>query len=302
MDQRAPLLGGYPEVVPAERASVHLAALRRRWWLVVLTALIALAAGLFVASRQQKRYDATATVLLTNSEPINLLLHSAPGSSADPERDLNTQVGLVKLGSNARAVRTGLGLRMPLDELLREVRATADGNSNLLSITVRDPLPARSAAVANAFARAYVAFRRQAAQGAYKSAAAQAVAQLRSLSPVQRRGAQGMALRRQLRQLQVTGALQTGGARFVDAASAPTVAATPRPKVTGVAALLLGALVGVIGAILLGGAAVRERPEEQPNRLEAAAEPVHQGNGKANVATLPPANISRTQARTAIDE
>jgi uncharacterized protein involved in exopolysaccharide biosynthesis len=259
MDERLPRSGSYPDIVPAERASVYLASLRRRWWLVLAVVILAAVAGFVVASRQQKRYDASAKVLLTTAEPVNLLLHSTAGASSDPERDLNTQVELVKLDSIAQHVRAELGLPLTSAQLLREIRAAADGNSNLLTITARDAVPARAAAIANAFARQYADFRRRQAQEAYSAAAGQALLELRSLSPAQRDGVPGTALRQQMRELQVAGALQTGGVHLVDAASVSTTPATPRPKLAAAAGGLIGFLVGALAAIALGSLRARQR-------------------------------------------
>jgi uncharacterized protein involved in exopolysaccharide biosynthesis len=249
MDEGTRVDRGYSEVIPAERVSPYLLALRERWWLVLGTTLAAASAGVLMTTLQQSRYDATAKVLLTNAEPVNVLLHSTEAPSQDPERDLNTEAELVKLDSIARRVRKQLGLRVTVRGLLNEVSAAPAGTSNLLAITVRDTRPATAAAVANAFAAAYVALRRHEAQDAYRSAADQAQLRLDRLPPDQYAGAQGVALRKQLQDLQVAGALQTGGAQVVDTASPPTSAATPKPKLAAVVGAFLGFLIGALAAI-----------------------------------------------------
>jgi uncharacterized protein involved in exopolysaccharide biosynthesis len=252
MEERAPLPDRYPDIVPAERASTYLLALRKRWWLVLGTTAVAAWTGFLVSSLQQNRYDATAKVLLTNTEPLAVLQHSTIPTSQDPERDLNTETALVKLDSSARNVRAALNLPLTSTQLLREVSAQAAGTSNIVAITARDSRPARAAAIANAFARVYVDVRRGEAQAAYRTAARQAQRQLARLSPGQQASAEGAALRRQLQQLQVAGTLQTGGAQFVDAATVPTSAATPRPLFIAAVAALIGFLLGALAAIAAG--------------------------------------------------
>jgi polysaccharide biosynthesis transport protein len=249
------------QIVPAERASEHLLAIRRRWWLVVAGAVIAGALAFTVSSHEQKRYDASAKVLLSNTEPVNLLLHSTAAPSLDPERDLNTDVALVKLDSVALRVRAQLKLPLTATQLLDEVRVAPQGASNLVAITARDLSPRRAAAIANAFAVRYIHVRQNQAQTAYRQAAQLAQRQVASLSMAQQQGAQGATLRQQLHQLQAAGALQTGGAQLVDPASVPTSAASPRPK--------FAAGVGVFGGLLLGALAAIAAGATDRRRLTA---------------------------------
>jgi tyrosine-protein kinase len=259
MNNRGPI----PEqIIPAERASVHLLAIRRLWWLVVAGAVIAGALAFTISSQEQKRYDASAKVLLTNAEPVNLLLHSTAAPSLDPERDLNTDVALVKLDSVARRVRAQLKLRVTTTQLLDEVSVAPQGTSNLVAVTARDESPSRAAAIANAFAVRYINVRRSQAQGAYREAAQLAERQLANLSPAQQQGVQSLNLRKQLHQLETAGALQTGGAQLVDPASVPTSAASPRPKFAAAVGALLGLLLGAIAAMAVGATRRRLTPLE----------------------------------------
>jgi succinoglycan biosynthesis transport protein ExoP len=265
------------QIVPAERASEHLLAIRRRWWLVVAGAVIAGALAFTVSSHEQKRYDASAKVLLSNTEPVNLLLHSTAAPSLDPERDLNTDVALVKLDSVALRVRAQLKLPLTATQLLDEVRVAPQGASNLVAITARDLSPRRAAAIANAFAVRYIHVRQNQAQTAYRQAAQLAQRQVASLSMAQQQGAQGATLRQQLHQLQAAGALQTGGAQLVDPASVPTSAASPRPK--------FAAGVGVFGGLLLGALAAIAAGATDRRRLTALeAVPVAKTSGNGGVA------------------
>jgi uncharacterized protein involved in exopolysaccharide biosynthesis len=259
MDNRGPI----PEqIVPAERASVYLLAIRRFWWLVVAGAVIAGALAFTISSREQKRYNASAKVLLSNAEPVNLLLHSAAPTSLDPERDLNTDVALVKLDSVALRVRTQLKLPVTTKQLLKEVTVAPQGTTNLVAVTASDSSPRRAAAIANAFAIRYIAVRRLQAQSTYREAAQLAERQLATLSPAQQQGVQALNLREQLHQLETAGALQTGGAQLVDPATVPTSAASPRPKFAAAVGVLLGLLLGAIAAIAVGATRRRLTPLE----------------------------------------
>jgi uncharacterized protein involved in exopolysaccharide biosynthesis len=258
---------------PTERVSPHLRSLVRYSWLVVLITAVAAVGAFELSKRQPKLYDATAAVLLTNAEPINVLTQSNGLPSGDPERDLNTDVSLVTLDGNARHVLRRLHLKWTPETLLSEVRASLSGTSNVVAITVRDAMPARAAKIADAFASQYVSFRQQNAQAAYQDAANLAARQLQSLSPGAQKSALGVALRTQMRTLETTGALQTGASRVVGVAQVPTLPATPRPKfeavVAGIAALLVSALLAM-GLGVLRGPRLEEKRAERALKKEAA--------------------------------
>ena len=249
------------ELTPTERASPHLRSLVRYSWLVVLLAVIAAASAVVLSKRETKRYDSTATVLLTNSEPVNVLLRSTGLPSGDPERDLNTDVALVKTSPVAADVKRILHLHWTNARLLSEVTARLSGTSNVLTITVRDISPKRAAAIADAFATSYLNFRRQGAQDVYAQAARLATLRLAALTPQQQKSALGASLRQQLQLLETAGSLQTGASQIVGSADVPTSPASPRPKLKGAVAGIAGLLIGSLFAIALG--AVRKPKREQ---------------------------------------
>jgi uncharacterized protein involved in exopolysaccharide biosynthesis len=247
----------HPEVAPADRAAVYLSAITKRWWLVVAGAVVTAFLTFALSDSKPKLYEGTAKVLLTNSEPVNVLLHATPSTSNDPERDLNTEVALVKLDSVARRVRRELRLPLSTTALLREVTVAPEGTSNVLQIAVRDRVPARASVIATAFAEHFVSSRRQLARSAYDAAARLAQGQLSLLTPAEQRGPRGNDLRTQLRELGTAGALQTGGVQLVDPAAVPTTAVSPRPKFAAAVGGFIGLLLGALAAIGMGSAESR---------------------------------------------
>lgn len=267
------------QIVPADLASVHLQAIARRWWLVAVVALIAGGLAYFVSSRQPKQYDATALVLLDNNDPVSQLLKFTSPPAGDPERDLNTQVALVRLEATARIVRSQLGLDVTPDALLSQVSAGPEGTSNLVGITARDRSPDRAAAIADAFATRYIVVVRNQARAAYANAARQARDELRGLPRAARLGTLGRSLRRRGHQLRVAGSLQPGDAQLVSRASPPTTAASPRPKFAAAVGVFMGMLLGALGAIAFGAFDRRRRGEA----LAPAESP---GNGHVDNADI----------------
>ncbi len=229
-----------------------LRAVGERWRLVALVVVVTAGVAVGTSLSSEKQYDATAQLLLRAREPIdNLLDPTGAGRSSDPERDLNTEVELIKIGPTAQSVRNTLGLKRSPDALLNEITTETNTTSDIIRLRVRDPDPVLAARIANAFALSYVQFRVEAARGRYRDAATLAQRQLLALSPADRRTIQGRDLASRRRELEIASALQTGGAEVVRRASVPTSASRPRPLLSGTLGVLLGLVIGAAAALML---------------------------------------------------
>jgi tyrosine-protein kinase len=231
---------------PAERLREYLKVVRRRWVVLVAMVGLTMAAALVLSLTQTKQYDATAKLLFRSQEPINALLGQS-SSPDDPERQTNTEIGLIKLETVGDAARRALGTSMSTSKLLDSITTEAEGNSDLVKVTARDPSPRRAAAIANAVASAYVKFRRESARASLDEAANLARNQLNSLSPEDQASSQGRALQARLRELEITSSLQTGGVQVVRRAAVPSSPAAPRPLFSSV----LGGFAGLVLALIL---------------------------------------------------
>ncbi len=253
---------GWSARSPAELLRDYLKVARRRWVVLVSITLLVAGIAVVVSLSGTKQYDATAKLLLHNDQSLNALLNLTSPSANDPERETNTELGLIKLETVAERVRNDLHLKTPVKDLLDKVEAEIDGNSNLVSLTVRDPDPRRAAALANSFANEYVEFRKESARANFEEAAKR----LASLSP-DGRSADNSQLETRLRELQIASSLQTGGAEVVRLASPPTSAAVPRPLLSGVVGLFVGFLLAVVVVMLLEFADRRIRDEDEAQAL-----------------------------------
>ena len=246
----APQAADHGTDVPSRQIPDYLQALKRRWWLVVCSMIVAAAAAFAFAQLQTETYRATASLILDNSRPVEVVLQTSAGRSADPERDVNTSTALVRTSRLAANVKRELELPLTVRQILDEVRATTRGNSNVLDITVDDRSPVQAAQIANAFAREYVRFRRAASRTAYLQAINLAERRLATLTPRVRRGAEGRSLRARLAELQTAATLQTGGVQLVDAAKAASEPAAPKPSravaIGGILGLVLGAVLAIV--------------------------------------------------------
>lgn len=228
----------------------YLRAVRTRWLLIVAVAAIAVGASLAVSLTSPKQYDATVDILLREQEPANTLLDpGATAASSDAERELKTNVELIKVASTAQAVRRRVGLTMSIDDLLEKVRTETTTDSNVVALTVRDRDARLAARIANEFAGAYANFRLTSARRRYTDAANLASRQLSELSPEELASTQGRELQTRQRELEIAGALQTGGVEIVRPAEVPKSAARPRPILSGVLSLFLGLVFGVCVAL-----------------------------------------------------
>jgi capsular exopolysaccharide synthesis family protein len=243
----------FPDQVamPRQRLADYLRILRRRWKLVVGVVVVVVGIAVAGSLAMSKKYDATASLLLNQSDQIDAIVTGRSQQSADPERDLNTNVSLIKVDRVAAQARSALGLNISPKALLDEVSTAVDGTSNIVQVTVRDSSPDRAAAIANAVAVAYVDFRRADAQAPLESAAAETQAEIALVPASGRSATQAANLAAQLQSLKTAARLQTGGAEIVSEATVPAAPSRPRPLLSGVVGLILGLLLAFGGAFAL---------------------------------------------------
>jgi capsular polysaccharide biosynthesis protein len=144
------------DIPMSEHVAASLRVLRRHWLVIVLVPALAVVVSLYVAGRSATRYEAIAKISIAPVNPVQATIN--PGSqptSADPERDLNTEVSEITETPMANLVRSELKLAESSADLLGQVDAQVEGTTNLVDIVVTDVDPARAALIANAFANEY---------------------------------------------------------------------------------------------------------------------------------------------------
>lgn len=236
-----------PVPTVAERFQRLLEVVGRRWPILVSVTLVAAVVAAVVASTGSERYEATAKVLLAPSPIIGSADDEGSSAPADPERDINTKIDLIRLESVARQVHQRLGLRMSQDALARKVTATPEGTTDIINVTATDASPSRAAAIANGFAHQYVAFRERVARSTLRKARAGVERLVDSLTPAQLATERGRVLESRMHELELQSAIQTGGAQVVLNALPPASPAGPQPAKSGV----IGALIGLMLALVI---------------------------------------------------
>lgn len=212
----------------------------RRRKLIFLQALVVVPLLALVFSLlQEDEYTATATLLFRQA-PDTL----TEGESVfDPTREAATNSELVKLPVVARRASADLDGVSP-EEVLEAVEVEASSEADTAKVEAKTESAELSAQMANAYGRAYIAFRREADRAQVQDAIDVAEAGLSRLSPGAREGSEGDALNEQLDRLRLAQALQTGGAELVQPADPPNSRSAPKPARNVALGIVLGALLG----------------------------------------------------------
>ena len=129
--------------------------------LILLLTGIITAVAVVVSLAQTKEYEATARVVLSQTDPINAVIDPTTPINYDPESDRNTRVSLIKLEAVAEAVRQEANVDYSTSELLDKVTTEVESNSDIVLIKALDPDPETAAAIATGFAEQYQLYRQE---------------------------------------------------------------------------------------------------------------------------------------------
>ncbi len=246
----------------------YLVVLRRRKWWVITTSVLCLAASLAFSLTAHKRYSATAQVLVQPSASATAL-----GTVQQPvtQTDVETELQLVSSAPVQQGVRHRLGSAPA-------ITASEVGQTNMIAITATGDTPWLAATIANTYARQFVSYRETVASRNLTAAEAQLRSQVSSLAR-EARSLQATAksspeaaallnqeavLKEQLAQMQVSGAVDTGGVALVTPATAPASPSSPKPAQNAALGLAAGLALG------LGAAFLRDSLDDRLASKEAA--------------------------------
>jgi succinoglycan biosynthesis transport protein ExoP len=220
--------------------------IRRRKWLILQAVIIVPVLALLFSLSQTKEYTASATLLFRQIS----IPGTETGNVLDPSREAATNGQLVALPVVAEVTAERLeGISDA--EVEGSVSISPGGEAETAVIEATTPDPETSAKIANAYGLAYIAFRRKADRAQVQNAIDLAETSYDELSPEQQSAPEGTALQKQLDQLRLVQALQTGGAELVQKASPPTSPSKPETKRNVALGLILGILLGAIIALIV---------------------------------------------------
>ena len=221
---------------------------RRKWWLAATAAVVVVGTLAYVMT-QPKQYSATAQLLV---QPENPGVTQSGSAQQITPTDVLTELQLVTSAPVKAAVTKQLGTAP-------DISATQVGQTNVIAVTATASTPARASTVANAYATAFVTYRRTvtidnltAAETQLEQQISSIDTQIHQLQPDPAQAAQvtalatqEAALKDQLAQLQVSGAVTTGGIEVVTPATPPGSPSSPRPSRDALVAVVLGLLLGM---------------------------------------------------------
>jgi polysaccharide biosynthesis transport protein len=217
-----------------------LGVLRRRWAVLAACVLAALLIAVVLQSRKSDSYKATASVAFN----VANLSDSALGvntSSDDPARAAATNVLIAKSSEVAAAVAKQLSTAGSAAQVVQGVSVAAAPNADVLDISAEKPTAVEAAAIANAFARQYIAFEAKSQVEGIQQAEEELQAQLASLPEGSTRAASVSSSIQRLAQLR---AVASGNARIISKAGLGELTGAGL-KLTVALALLIGLALGL---------------------------------------------------------
>jgi polysaccharide biosynthesis transport protein len=250
----------------ALRDYVHV--LRRRRAVIALGVIVVVAGALIASLLQTHVYRASASVLVQPSGSESLF-NPNTGQPTSPNQ-VSTAIELVQSRPVQDKVRAQLGAAPAIS-------VSPIGQTNVISVSADSTIPSQAAAVANAYANAFIDYRRTQAVEDLLAAAAQIQGKVTALqtqidalnakvarAPLLQRDSveatvgserdalltQQVAFKQKLNETQVDSALQNGGAQLVGPAVASSSPVKPRTTRSLIAALAVGLLFGISVAFL----------------------------------------------------
>ncbi|MHB9054421.1 MAG: tyrosine-protein kinase domain-containing protein [Thermoleophilia bacterium] len=222
----------------------------RKWIVLAVVVLITGGALLYTTVFSTPVYQSTTELLQRRSGLDRAFLGSSlfRDSSVQPDRDIETDVELVKSPEVVTAVTNSIGDELKGRDPASMVKAAPAKKTDIIDITASDTDPNVAADVANTFAQQYIDWRQQVDHDIIKRARAPIEAQIAATPEEQKNSASFKVLEDKLETLKLLDAMQTGDLEIVKPASVSMVPVSPQPARIGTIALFFSLILG-IGAV-----------------------------------------------------
>ncbi|SBT52973.1 Wzz/FepE/Etk N-terminal domain-containing protein [Micromonospora narathiwatensis] len=140
----------------------YLGWLRRRWWILLLAAVLGTAGGLAVSQLQHARYTSSTSLLV---RPLS----AGPDSNPNAKVNLDTEAQVVRSLVVAERAKGLMKSGTEAEVLVQSVAVTVPPNSQVLQVAYEADSPAQAQAGSHAFAQAYLDLRKATAQKALEN-------------------------------------------------------------------------------------------------------------------------------------
>jgi succinoglycan biosynthesis transport protein ExoP len=238
--------------------------LRERIWIVAVAVTVTTLIAILYVATATKTYEATADLLVTPLVTDDPAIHSLPiiFESSDPTRDVETASQFVTNNEVATRVKSELHLTDSPSTLLQKISAAPVAQSNIIAVTATADSPEQARDLANGFARSTVSVRSDEIHAAIDRQIPTIQAQLRTANP-----ATAATLGTELAQFQTLRNAEDPSLNIQAPAVLPQGPSSPKTKLTIIAGLLSGLVLGVVGAFAAQALDPRLRREVQLRRL-----------------------------------
>ncbi len=218
--------------------------IRRRLWLVLLCAVVGAAVAYQHASSKPTSYEASAQLLFGTNQTVLSVLNLPSGAAGLSTATQATNASLAGLPAISINTQKALGAHVPPGGV--DVNTVTNGSTNLVGVEAKSVTPADAIEVANAYAAQAVLYQQQQQEQQLK----QGIAGLkRAIAARKHAGVGPGTLPVSKGNLASIAAANPVDVYVVQTASSATIVSN-KAKTKALEGLLLGAIVGVIIALL----------------------------------------------------
>ncbi len=230
----------------------------RRLWLILLIVVVATGAAFFFSSRQTKMYAATAKIIYTPQ--LNLAYPLAGQSSVDPYAQQADVQSVATVISSPDMRQRGADLvrkQEPAPATFNVTAAVQSDNTNtyantVVSIKGTSSAPATAEIAANAYATAFIEWRKELEKAQIGSALDALRASMAEFkTAVAKQTTEYLILVQRVQDLEIRKATVTGNFRLAVPASLPTAPYAPKPLRNAILGLAVGLFAAIGLAFLL---------------------------------------------------
>jgi Mrp family chromosome partitioning ATPase len=241
-------------------------AIRRHPWIVALVVLVTLAAGIAYTQVRTPEYETSAQILVTPAadDPATIGLPILT-DSVDPTRTLQTASTILTSPRASLLAARALGGGMTVPELRAALVVTPQGNQNVVAITATSSDAKLAARMANAYATAALATRKETLSAQVSTKLASITARQKALPATDT--ATAATLAGQASTLQSIEDGQDPNFSLLQSAAVPAAASGKSGALIVILALFVGLALGTAFALLLEQLDRRIRDEDEISDL-----------------------------------